>query len=78
MDVEENWAIFKKQFETHGGDTDVFITPECFLDGYAVTEKNWTAERFARSSPGHRAKRVHPTGMRNGTRIAHPHRFWIH
>ena len=45
--VAGNWAIFKKQFETHGKDTDVFITPECFLDGYAVTEKNWTAERFA-------------------------------
>ena len=38
-DVEENWAIFEKQFETHGGETDIFITPECFLDGYAVTEK---------------------------------------
>ena len=46
-DVENNWAIFEKQFETHGKDADVFITPECFLDGYAVTEKNWTAERFA-------------------------------
>ena len=46
-DVAKNWAIFEKQFETHGGETDVFITPECFLDGYAVTEKNWTTERFA-------------------------------
>ncbi len=46
-DVAENWAVFEKQFETHGRDTDVFITPECFLDGYAVTEKNWTAEHFA-------------------------------
>ncbi len=46
-DVAENWAIFEKQFATHGKDTDVFITPECFLDGYAVTEKEWTAERFA-------------------------------
>ena len=46
-DVAENWAVFERQFATHGKDTDVFITPECFLDGYAVTEKNWTAERFA-------------------------------
>lgn len=46
-DVEGNWTIFEKQFATQGKDVDVFITPECFLDGYAVTEKNWTAERFA-------------------------------
>ena len=47
-DVEGNWALFLEQFKQHRGEgLDVFITPECFLDGYAVTEKNWTARRFA-------------------------------
>ena len=76
--VAENWAVFERQFATHGKDTDVFITPECFLDGYAVTEKDWTAERFAEVAQDVRAERVHPTGMRNGMCIAHPHRLWIH
>jgi predicted amidohydrolase len=47
-DVEGNWAIFQEQLKRHQGDgIDVFITPECFLDGYAATEKDWTAQRFA-------------------------------
>ncbi len=46
-DVAGNWAVFEGQFEAHGGDVDVFVTPECFLDGYAVTEADWTAARFA-------------------------------
>lgn len=46
-DVVGNWAIFEAQFEAHAKDVDVFVTPECFLDGYAVTEKDWTVERFA-------------------------------
>lgn len=47
-DVKGNWAIFEEQFNLHQGDgIDVFITPECFLDGYAVTEKNWTVTKFA-------------------------------
>ena len=46
--VEENWAVFEAQFRRHAGEgMDVFITPECFLDGYAVTEADWTVERFA-------------------------------
>ncbi len=50
-DVEGNWAIFEEQFKRHRGDgLDVFITPECFLDGYAVTEKNWTVRRFAKAA----------------------------
>ena len=41
-DVEGNWAVFEQEFKRHrGDDLDVLITPECFLDGYAVTEKNW-------------------------------------
>ena len=47
-DVKDNWAIFQEQFRRHQGDgIDVFITPECFLDGYAVTEKDWTVTKFA-------------------------------
>lgn len=46
-DVAGNWATFAAQFEAHGRDVDVFVTPECFLDGYAVTEKDWTGARFA-------------------------------
>lgn len=46
--VDQNWAVFEKQFLQHQGDgIDVFITPECFLDGYAVTEDDWTASKFA-------------------------------
>ncbi len=46
--VDHNWAIFEEQFRRHQGDgIDVFITPECFLDGYAVTEKDWTVTKFA-------------------------------
>ena len=45
-DVFGNWAIFEEQFDRHSNEVDVFITPECFLDGYAVTEKDWTAKLF--------------------------------
>lgn len=47
-DVEANWAAFEEQFLAHRDDgVDVFLTPECFLDGYAATEDGWTVERFA-------------------------------
>ena len=47
-DIAGNWKIFREQFVRHQGDgIDVFITPECFLDGYAVTEDDWTVEKFA-------------------------------
>ena len=47
-DIKGNWAIFQKQFKAHQEDgIDVFITPECFLDGYAVTEDDWTIPKFA-------------------------------
>lgn len=52
-DVEGNWALFEEQFKRHRGDgIDVFITPECFLDGYAVTEQDWTVRRFAKVAQG--------------------------
>ena len=47
-DMTHNWAILEEQFTRHQGDEiDVFITPECFLDGYAVKEKDWTVAKFA-------------------------------
>ena len=46
-DATRNWSVFCDQFDRHGGDVDIFITPECYLDGYAVTEEDWTVERFA-------------------------------
>ena len=45
-DVERNWSVFCEQFDACAGDVDVFITPECYYDGYAVTEDDWTVERF--------------------------------
>jgi predicted amidohydrolase len=48
-DAKGNFAIFESLFLRHAKDgLDVFITPECFLDGYAVTEPNWTPARFRR------------------------------
>lgn len=45
--VAENWAIFEELVSRYKDDgVDLFISPECFLDGYAVTENDWTKERF--------------------------------
>ena len=77
-DVAENWAIFEKQFETHGKDVDVFITPGMFPGWIRGHREKLDRRALRRSSPGRRAKRVHPTGMRDGTRIAHPYCLWIH
>ena len=49
-DTDRNWSVFVDQFEKHGSLVDIFVTPECYLDGYAVTEKDWTVERFAKVS----------------------------
>jgi len=46
--VEKNWSIFEDLVRhDEDNEVDVFISPECFLDGYAVTEKDWTEARFA-------------------------------
>lgn len=49
-DIDRNWSTFCDQFDQHGQDVDVFVTPECYYDGYAVTESDWSAERFAKVS----------------------------
>ncbi len=46
-DVEANWRTFEQTFLRHVGERpDIVITPECFLDGYAASAKDWTPERF--------------------------------
>jgi len=46
-EINENLSIFEDQLKKHKGDEmDIFITPECFLDGYAVAEENWSLEKF--------------------------------
>ena len=76
--VEKNWAIFEKQFASHGKDTDVFITPGMFPGRIRGNRKKLDRRALCQSRSGRRAKRVHPTGMQNGVRSTHPHRFWIH
>lgn len=47
-EVDENWAMFETLVRRHAGDqVDLFLAPECFLDGYAASEVDWTVERFA-------------------------------
>lgn len=46
-DVEANWQVFQRVLQSHAGDgIDLVVTPECFLDGYAAADKNWSRERF--------------------------------
>jgi predicted amidohydrolase len=48
-DLEGNWRAFEQAFLTQVNQgIDLVVTPECFLDGYAVEAKDWTLERFAR------------------------------
>ena len=47
-DVEGNWRQFEQSVrERQADEVDVFVSPECYLDGYAATEDDWTPERFA-------------------------------
>ena len=46
-DLEGNWQIFEHTFLAHANQgLDLVVTPEAFLDGYAVEAKDWTQERF--------------------------------
>ncbi|HCV23383.1 MAG: carbon-nitrogen hydrolase family protein [Candidatus Latescibacteria bacterium] len=58
-DSERNWSVFCEQFDRHGGDVDIFITPECYFDGYAVTEQDWTVERFGQVALSVDDDRIH-------------------
>jgi len=47
-DLEGNWQTFERTVAEHAGEgVDLIITPECYLDGYVVTAKDWTPQRFA-------------------------------
>lgn len=46
-DLDANWRAFEQTFLRHVGEKpDIVITPECFLDGYAASAKDWTPEKF--------------------------------
>jgi predicted amidohydrolase len=45
--VEDNWRNVERLVRLHSRDgVDVFVTPECFLDGCAASEGDWTPQRF--------------------------------
>ena len=42
-----NWQTFERAFLAHAAEgIDVVVTPECFLDGYVASAKDWTRPRF--------------------------------
>lgn len=46
--VAENWVRFEELVRRFKDEQiDLFLAPECFLDGYAVTEPDWTEDKFA-------------------------------
>lgn len=72
-EADRNWDVFESQFEIHATDADVFVTPEGYLDGYATTEEDWTAERFAtvaeRVEDSERVDRLCVLAKESGTAI---------
>jgi len=47
-DLEANWRTFDRVLKARGNDgIDLVVTPECFLDGYVASAKDWAPERFA-------------------------------
>lgn len=45
--LEKNFAVFKDQFQKAvAQDVDIFLTPECWLDGYAAPDKASTPEKL--------------------------------
>jgi predicted amidohydrolase len=47
-ELDRNWETFQHTFLAHANEgIEVVVTPECFLDGYAVSAKDWTKEHFA-------------------------------
>ncbi len=46
-DLDANMRVFEEQVQAAGAlDADVFITPECWLDGYAAPDPESTPERL--------------------------------
>jgi predicted amidohydrolase len=47
-DLQGNWQTFDRTVAEHVNEgMDLIITPECYLDGYAVNAKDWNPQRFA-------------------------------
>lgn len=47
-DLEGNWRTFERTVAEHADEgVDLIVTPECYLDGYVVSAKDWTPQRFA-------------------------------
>ena len=47
-DLAANWRTFEHALTVRSADgIDLVVTPECFLDGYVASARDWTAERFA-------------------------------
>jgi predicted amidohydrolase len=45
--LQANWQTFERTFLAHAAENiDVVVTPECFLDGYVASAKDWTRNRF--------------------------------
>ncbi len=44
-DLEKNFAVFLRLLDQASG-ADIFVTPECWLDGYAAPDKKSTVERL--------------------------------
>jgi len=46
--LEGNWQTFEQTVAAHANEgIDLIVTPECYLDGYVVTAKDWNQQRFA-------------------------------
>ena len=73
-DLEANWRTFAETVEMHAREKPgLIVTPECFLDGYVASAKDWTLERFekiaqVRDSSPYIAK-VCELAKRHGTAI---------
>jgi predicted amidohydrolase len=46
-DLDSNWQTFERMLLAHANEgVDLVVTPECFLDGYAVEAEDWAQDRF--------------------------------
>lgn len=46
-ELDQNWETFQRTFLAHRDENiDLVVTPECFLDGYVASAKDWTSARF--------------------------------
>jgi predicted amidohydrolase len=77
-DLVWNWqsvvSLWKQAAEAGA---DLFVTPECFLDGYAAAEKDWSVERFARIAQ-ERASSTYVEGARELARRYRMHALFCY